>query len=428
MRIVIVTAGGAGMFCGSCMHDNTWARALRQAGHDAVLLPLYTPLTLDEESLSDQRVYVGGINVYLDARFPWWRRLPGALKRWLDAPWILRLASGRNVSNSAAELGDLTLSLLQGDHGPHREALAELNRHLVELRPDVVCFSNLMLGAGVAALKSHFRGQVWCVLQGDDIFLDGLPESYRTQSWNRVAEIAGAFDGFITHSDYYRRFMGERLNLPEGRVHLLPLAIDCSRHPGTPKPQLGAPPTVGYFARIDPAKGLDLLAEAVVLLQREYPEIRLRAGGYLGPAHQDFLERVRKLAAPLGERFEYGGSPATLAEKAAFLAGLDVFSVPTRYHEPKGIFLLEAWANGLPVVQPGHGAFPELIRSTGGGLLVTPDDPAALADGLARVLGDAGLRGSLSSSGAANVRRRHDLPALAAATASLWSSRCGPGA
>lgn len=421
MRIVIVTAGGAGMFCGSCMHDNTWVRALRQAGHDAVLLPLYTPLTLDDDSLSDRRVYVGGINVYLDARFPLWRRLPRTLKRWLDAPWILRLASGRNVSNSASELGDLTLSLLEGDHGPHRAALAELNRHLVELHPDVVCFSNLMLGAGAAGLRTHFRGQIWCVLQGDDIFLDALPEPYRTQSWNRLAEIARDFDGFITHSDYYRQFMEERLKLPEGRMHLLPLAIDCSRHPGNPKPHLGSPPTVGYFARIDPAKGLDLLVEAVVLLQREFPEIRLRAGGYLGPAHQGFLERVRELSAPLGKRFEYCGSPATLAEKAEFLAGLDVFSVPTRYHEPKGIFLLEAWANGLPVVQPAHGAFPELVRSTGGGLLVVPDDPAGLADGLAQVLREAGLRATLSNSGAANVRRLHDLPALAAATTALWT-------
>lgn len=421
MRIVIVTAGGAGMFCGSCMHDNTWARALQQAGHDVVLLPLYTPLTLDEESLSDRHVYVGGINVYLDARFPLWRRLPRVFKRWLDAEWILRLASRGNVSNSAPELGDLTLSLLQGDHGPHRAALEDLNRHLLELKPDVVCFSNLMLGAGASALRSHFPGKIWCVLQGDDIFLDALPEPWRTRAWNRLREITGDFDGYITHSDYYRQFMGERLNLPDGHVHLLPLTIDCSRHAGTPKRRHGSPPTVGYFARIDPAKGLDLLVEAVVLLQQEFPDVRLRAGGYLGASQRGFLDRVRKLAAPLGDRFEYLGSPATLAEKVAFLEGLDVFSVPTRYHEPKGIFLLEAWANGVPVVQPAHGAFPELVRSTRAGLLVTPDDPAALAEGLARILRDAELGENLSAAGAANVRRAHDLPALAAATTSLWS-------
>lgn len=422
MRIVIVTAGGAGMFCGSCMHDNTWARALQQAGHDVVLLPLYTPLTLDEESLSDRHVYVGGINVYLDARFPFWRRLPRIFKRWLDAAWILRLASRGNVSNSAPELGDLTMSLLQGNHGPHRAALGDLNRHLLELAPDVVCFSNLMLGAGASALRSHFRGRIWCVLQGDDIFLDALPEPWRTQSWTRLREITGDFDGFITHSEYYRRFMGERLKLPQERIHRLPLTIDCVRHTGTPKTLLGSPPTVGYFARIDPAKGLDLLVEAIVLLQREFPDVRLRAGGYLGESHRDFFDRVGKLAAPLGDRFQYVGSPGTLAAKIGFLEGLDIFSVPTRYHEPKGIFLLEAWANGLPVVQPAHGAFPELVRSTGGGVLVTPDDPAALAEGLAQVLRDSELRRTISTAGAGSVRRLHDLSALAAATTSLWST------
>ncbi|MFT5325958.1 MAG: hypothetical protein ACI8P0_003832, partial [Planctomycetaceae bacterium] len=49
MHVAIITAGGAGMFCGSCMHDNTWARALRDAGHDVILIPTYTPIRVDEE-------------------------------------------------------------------------------------------------------------------------------------------------------------------------------------------------------------------------------------------------------------------------------------------------------------------------------------------------------------------------------------------
>ena len=422
MRIVIVTAGGAGMFCGACMHDNTWARALQQAGHEVVLLPLYTPLTLDDDSQSTRRIYVGGVNVYLDARFPFWRHVPRWIKRWLDAPWVLRLASQFSVSNNAADLGDLTLSLLEGEAGPHRFALQDLNHHLAELAPDFICFSNLMLGGGAAALRRQFPGQIWCVLQGDDIFLDALHEPWRSESWSRLRNFASDFDGFVTHSDFYRTFMGGRLGLQEGKVHLLPLSIDCSKHLGQPKRDLGSPPTVGYFARIDPAKGLDQLVEAVVLLQEQFPNVRLRAGGYLGGAHREYFKRVRELAAPLGDRFEYIGSPETLAEKAAFLQGLDVFSVPTRYHEPKGLFLLEAWANGLPVVQPAHGAFPELIRSTGGGLLVEPDNAAALAAGLARVLANDSLRQELAAAGAAGVRALHDLPALAAATGQVWQA------
>ena len=63
MKIAIITAGGAGMFCGSCMQDNTLVRALRMAGTDALLLPTYTPIRVDEENASDSRVFLGGINV-----------------------------------------------------------------------------------------------------------------------------------------------------------------------------------------------------------------------------------------------------------------------------------------------------------------------------------------------------------------------------
>ena len=68
MHIAIVTAGGAGMFCGSCMHDNTWARSLKKQGAQVTLLPTYTPLRLDEHDESTRPVFLGGINVYLDFR------------------------------------------------------------------------------------------------------------------------------------------------------------------------------------------------------------------------------------------------------------------------------------------------------------------------------------------------------------------------
>ena len=59
-----------------------------------------------------------------------------------------------------------------------------------------------------------------------------------------------------------------------------------------------------------------------------------------------------------------------------FLARADVFSVPAPYQEPKGFTILEAMAAGVPVVQPAHGAFTEMVQKTGGGLLVKPDDAA----------------------------------------------------
>src|SRR5690606_32252317 len=104
MHIAIITAGGAGMFCGSCMHDNTWARALMAAGAEVSLIPTYTPIRVDEQDVSDRRVFMGGLNLYLEHKSRLWRRLPRAITRPLDHPGVLRLLSKLSISSDAADL------------------------------------------------------------------------------------------------------------------------------------------------------------------------------------------------------------------------------------------------------------------------------------------------------------------------------------
>jgi glycosyltransferase involved in cell wall biosynthesis len=150
----------------------------------------------------------------------------------------------------------------------------------------------------------------------------------------------------------------------------------------------------------------------------------LRVGGYLGSQNQAYFESVRRQAEPLGDAFEYIGSPSDHSQKVAFFKSIDVFSVPARFQEPKGLYALEAWANGIPVVLPNHAAFPELIASTGGGLLCSHNDAPSLAETLRQVLQDSELRQRLSRTGHQGVRQRHDMSALAEATRNLlWKSR-----
>lgn len=422
MHVAIITAGGAGMFCGSCMHDNAWAKSLRAAGIEVSLIPMYTPIRVDEADQTSSPVFYGGINVYLSDRFSWWRRVPRLLTRWLDAPGVIRRATRGAVGNDARQLGSMTVSMLRGEEGPHRQAGEELAEYVRQLRPDIVCFSNALLCPPLRVLQREFTGPTLCVLQGDDIFLDGLIEPYRSQVMALLRERVADFDGFLTHSDYYRDYMAEYLRQPVAKFHRLPLAIDCAVHGGRPKSSLGNPPTVGYFARICPEKGLDRLVEAVLILRQRLPNVRLRAGGYLGPQNQPYFEDVVRQAAPLGSDFEYVGSPDSQREKIEFLKSLDVFCLPTAYRDPKGLPALEAWANGLPVVLPAHGAFPELVASTGGGLLVAPGNSTALAAALERLLTDEGLRADLAGRGHAGVRREHDLPGLARATVVLFKA------
>jgi glycosyltransferase involved in cell wall biosynthesis len=143
--------------------------------------------------------------------------------------------------------------------------------------------------------------------------------------------------------------------------------------------------------------------------------------GYLGEKDRPFFAaQVARLHDwGLGSRFAYRGA-IDRAEKLDFLRSLHVFSVPTVYREPKGLSILEAMASGVPVVQPAHGAFPELIGETGGGILVAPESPLAVAEGLASLLGDGERRRELGRRGAEGVRTRYAVSAMADETLAAY--------
>lgn len=423
MHIAIVTAGGAGMFCGSCMHDNTWAKALRAAGDEVTLIPTYTPLTLDEADQSDRRVFLGGINVYLESRSRLWRSLPAGVRRLADAPWFIRLATSFGVSTDAAELGGLTLDLLAGEEGPQAPEVEQLVAFLArDLKPDAILFSNALLSGAVPSLRRAYSGPIWCVLQGDDIFLEGLPEPQRTQAIRKISENSTAFTGFLSHSRYYADFMSAYLSLPREKFRLVPLSIDLAGHDGLPGPRDADGFTVGYFARICPEKGLHELVRAFRLLHAKHPQARLVAGGYLGKRDIAYFRRLKRETRDLGDAFHYAGSPATHAEKVALLKSFDVLSVPTTYQEPKGLYVLESLANGVSVVQPAHGAFPELIEATAGGLLFPPGDTEAHTSALERLLLKPEERFALGAAGQAAVRERFADAALVKATRQVFAS------
>jgi glycosyltransferase involved in cell wall biosynthesis len=136
----------------------------------------------------------------------------------------------------------------------------------------------------------------------------------------------------------------------------------------------------------------------------------LEAAGYLAPSDRPYLDRVRQVLgrAGLEHEFTYHGA-VDLQRKRSLLRSFDVLSVPATYDEPKGIFLLEAMAAGVPVVQPRRGAFVEVIERTGGGLLVEPDDPDRLAEGLETMFRDPASRRAMGMRGAEAVHREYSI-------------------
>jgi glycosyltransferase involved in cell wall biosynthesis len=425
MRITYITAGAAGMYCGSCMRDNTLVAALARHGHDALLVPCYLPIRTDEEDVSQKRVFFGGLNVYLQQKWGLFRRTPWFLDRLLDAPSLLRWAAGFAGKTRAEELGDLTISILRGEHGKQKKEVAKIAQWLAaEVKPQVVNLTNALLSGMVHELKRAVRAPVLCSLQGDDIFLEALPEPFRTEALNLVREHCREIDGFIATCGYYANFMAEYFDIPRGRIHVVYPGLNLRGHGGGRPGREGRPFTVGYFARICPEKGLHVLADAFRLLRREMGAgpCRLRVSGWLGESNKKYFHDIQRgiKEAGFADDFEHVESPSH-DDKVCFLQGIDVLSVPAPYREPKGLYVLEALANGVPVVQPRHGSFPELIEATGGGLLVEPNDPRALADGLRRLIEDKALADELGRKGKEAVHARFHADRMADETAAVYA-------
>lgn len=422
MRIVHLAAGAAGMYCGSCMHDNRLVATLRAQGRDVLLVPMYTPIRTDETDVSTPHVYYGGINVYLQQSLGLFRHTPWLVDRVFDSRPLLNMVSRFAGSTRPQALGDLTLSVLRGEHGRQRKELAKLVAGLRRLKPDLVHLPNLMFTGIVDRLKEALRVPVLCTLAGEDIFLDALPQPPRAEVFALIREHAQDVDGFVAPTAYYARHATQHYSLPADRVHIVSMGIH------TQDVAVAAPPkrpfTIGYLARVCPAKGLAELVRAYVALRRAGRDCRLRAAGYLGSADRPYLDAIHaevRAAGLTGSGFEYVGE-VTRQQKLEFLQSLHAFSVPATYAESKGFYVLEALAAGVPVVQPQHGAFPELVEATGGGLLTVPGESADLSDALGRLMDDEELRRRLAAAGRVAVGQRYAIDALAARTWELYES------
>jgi glycosyltransferase involved in cell wall biosynthesis len=405
MKIVFLTAGAAGMYCGSCMHDNALARALRDSGCDCILQPLYTPIRTDDASVARGRVFFGGVNIYLMEKMPLFRRVPAPIKRLLDRPRFLKWATRRAASTDASMLGELTVSMLRGEDGNQREEVERLVAWLRdEIRPDAILLTNLLIAGSVPALRRELPGtKLIAILQGDDAFLDHLPEPHRGTVIGLMGDLGRRCDAIVVNSRFYGDKMTRMLGLDAARVIVLPLTIDTA--PFAVWPSIGhegRPRRVGYLARIAPEKGFHRIVDAFIELagRRGFESVEFDFAGWLGEQNRNYLEtQMRRLAdAGLTARVRHWGSP-DFAAKIDFLRSIDVMCLPTEHEEPKGLSVLEAMAAGVPVVLPSRGAFPELIERSGGGLLVDSVDPIPLADGLQRLLADDDLRSRLGATG-----------------------------
>jgi glycosyltransferase involved in cell wall biosynthesis len=217
--------------------------------------------------------------------------------------------------------------------------------------------------------------------------------------------------------------MSGYLGIPRARIAVVPLGLDTSDFAELlgdhPRSRVAGHPTIGYLARLAPEKGLHILVDAFIHLTQKLRrgDVRLRIAGWLGEHNRPYvdqqLEKLRR--AELINHVDLVGE-VDRRGKLEFLKSIDLLCVPTTYREPKGLFVLEALAAGVPVIQPDHGSFPELLARTGGGMLSPPENAGALAEHLAQLLDDAELRSRLGRQGQAAVHRDFTAPRMAEST------------
>ncbi len=426
------------MYCGSCLHDNQLAAALIHLGVDTCLIPMYTPIRTDTPDVSLDQVFFGGINVYLQQKSRLAGMLPGFVKRWLDHPAFLRWVTSRTMSTDASQLGDLTLSMLEGTDGRQHLEVAKLCDWLAQsLNPSMIVFSNVLISGCIPAIRQRLNVPILVTLQGDDVFLSGLPDKDQAAAIAQIQKNAQSIDGFITHSEYYRDHMAEYLDLPLEKFRIVPLGVAVEDFRPKRESAAGATSatshatgaaTVGYLAKLVPEKGLHLIIDAAAKL-REIPDLantRLAVAGWSGGDDADYarreIERATKLLGPEG--FIHHGE-VTRQEKIDFLHAADILSVPSPYKDPKGLYAIEAMASGTPVVLPDHGAFPELIERTGGGKLFAADGIESLVETLAELIRDNQLRTQLGNAGLAAVNEKHSAEVAAKATWNVYRQFLG---
>jgi glycosyltransferase involved in cell wall biosynthesis len=388
VKLAFLTPGTGNYYCGVCMRDNSLARHLMADGHEVTMLPTYLPHFLDEEPASEeQAIFFGGINVYLQHKFALFRHTPGWLDKAFDSKWLLRKAAARSGMTSSKDLGEITISTFQGEDGPLvKEVRKVLNWFKTHGSPDVLFLSTVMLAGIGKVLKRELGIPVFGFLQGEDSFLDSLLPEYRNEAWKLLSADVAQLDGCIAPSRYFGDFMADRLELDKETVRYHPNGITLTGF----EPERDPPttPSIGYLARLCPLKGLDILVDAFLLLKEmdKFPDLRLEIAGGMTAEDELFVDEQRRKLTQAGLAEYFSIRPNVNRDKLEFLRKLSVFSVPARYQEAFGLYVIEALAAGVPVVLPQGGAFPELVEQTQGGRIYQPNEPDALAESLQALL------------------------------------------
>ena len=381
------------------------------------MLPTYLPHLLDEESAGAKNIpiFFGGVNVYLQHKFPFFRKTPDWLDNLFNHEFLLNWVAGRRGMTTPHQLGEITLSTFRAKGGPlFKEVEKVIDWFKRYGQPDVLILSTILLAGVGRAVREEFNIPVIGFLQGEDGFIDSLLPEYRGEAWEILRKDAQLLDDSISPSNYFAKHMSSRLGIPENNIQYFPNGISLEGYEG--ESSKASHQTIGYFARICPEKGLDLLIDAFIELKKSFKhkELRLAVAGTLPAENITYLnEQKNKIFRSGLDGFVKFQKNLSRPEKIKFLKGLSLLCVPVRLPEAFGLYVIEALAAGVPVVLPDLGSFPEIIEETKGGMLYRKDEPSGLIRALCTMLEDSKQAQQFGEQGRAVVHEKYSNDRLA---------------
>lgn len=421
MRIVQITPGSGDQFyCENCLRDAALVRALRVDGADVVLVPMYLPLSLDgDQSLERTEVFFGGVNVYLQQKMGLFRYTPRWLDKLFDSDWLLRRVSKKAGMTSAKQLGEMTLSMLEGPQGRQVKEVDRLVEFLSleENKPDVLVLSNMLLAGLAGPIKERLGCKLVCWLQDEDGFIDGLGDPWAGRVWEKMAQIVPDFDLFLPVSNYFAGVMQKRLSIPDGKIYVCPPGLDVSKY--KPVAKLSDVPVIGFLGRMSEDNGFSEMEQIFVWLlnQDGFDTSKLLICGGMTSADKKLVEEIM-LA------FRYAGctdSQGKFTEEVQFLDGFDwdvridflkrltVLCSPVRTRPAYAMNVLEALACGVPFVAPNAGVYPEWVELTGGGMVYDSENSEQSKQSIHELLIDTDRVNKLGKKGRQAVLEHFDI-------------------
>jgi len=387
MKILFIIPGsGDSFYCGNCFRDNLQASALRNAGHDVIIMPLYLPLK-QESFQADTPLFFPATTYYLAQKFFGKRKMPKWIKKLTGSDTMLKIASSRSGTTSAKGMEDMTLSMIKGDDLAFTDHINQMiNWIQTQEKPDIIHLSSTLIIGIAKVLRSQLNIPIICSVQDEEIWIDSLNKNDANRAWQSIAENIGYIDHFITTSEFYKEVVKKRI--PQiAEVEVIYPGVDCKKYASKNYPK---DPTIGFFYRMNRENGLDILAEAFVKLKKKntIKNLKLKIGGGYTNENKQFLKEVKKILTPYLADVEISDS-YSLEEQVRFYSEISVISVPITFNESVGLYLCEAFAAGRPAVEPSTGSFPEIIGEAG--LLYSPNNSDALADALEKLLTDSQL-------------------------------------